>query len=123
MHNKTILIFDDDKHILDVCNIILTDAGYNVAVSETSHDIIERVEETKPDAILMDNWIPEIGGMKATQLLKQHPVYKNIPVIYCSANNEVHILAEKAGAEAYLSKPFNIFDLEEMVKQVLEKHT
>jgi len=35
----------------------------------------------------------------------------------------MHLLAEKAGAEAYLSKPFNIFDLEEMVKQVLEKHS
>ncbi|MFD2598820.1 response regulator [Sphingobacterium corticis] len=121
MNDKTILIFDDDKHILDVCSIILTDAGYNVAVSETSHDIIERVEQVKPDAILMDNWIPDIGGMKATQLLKQHPDYKHIPVIYCSANNEVHLLADKAGAEAYLSKPFNIFDLEEMVKQILEK--
>ncbi len=121
MNNKTILIFDDDKHILDVCSIILTDAGYNVAISETSHDIIERVEEVRPDAILMDNWIPDIGGMKATQLLKQHPDYKHIPVIYCSANNEVHMLADKAGAEAYLSKPFNIFDLEEMVKKILEQ--
>ncbi|RRN77694.1 response regulator, partial [Pseudoxanthomonas sp. SGD-10] len=43
MNGKTILIFDDDVNILELCSIILSESGYNVEVSETSHDIIEKV--------------------------------------------------------------------------------
>ncbi|MFD2594372.1 response regulator [Sphingobacterium griseoflavum] len=119
MKNKTILIFDDDVNILEVCTIILVDAGYTVKISETSHDIIEKVSQIHPDIILMDNWIPEIGGIEATRLLKQHAEYKQIPVVYISANNDIHLLAEKAGADAYLAKPFDITELESTVERVL----
>ncbi|MNL16619.1 DNA-binding response regulator CreB [compost metagenome] len=67
----------------------------------------------------MDNWIPEIGGIKATQLVKQHPDFKHIPVIYVSANNDIHLLAEEAGADSYLEKPFNLDDLESAVNTML----
>ena len=86
---------------------------------ETSHDIIEKVTETRPSAIIMDNWIPTIGGIKATQILKKHNQFKHIPVIYCSANKDVALLAEKAGAEAYLAKPFDLTDLENTVEKLV----
>lgn len=119
MKDKTILLFDDDVNILEVCTIILENYGYQVATSETSHDIIEKVTAVKPDVILMDNWIPEIGGIKATQLVKQHPDFNHIPVIYVSANNDIQLLAEEAGADSYLEKPFNLDDLENAVKSML----
>lgn len=121
MKNKTILIFDDDPNILEVFSIILTEAGYHVEVSETSHDIIEKVANAQPEAIIMDNWIPDIGGVQATQLLKRHPDFQHIPVIYISANNDIHLLAAAAGADAYLSKPFDLEDLEQLVEEVLRK--
>ncbi|MEO5911521.1 MAG: response regulator [Pelobium sp.] len=117
---KTILIFDDDVNILELCSIILNDCGYHVETSETSHDIIEKVTALKPDAILMDNWIPEIGGIEATRLLKSNPEFKHIPVIYFSANNDIQSLAEKAGADAHLAKPFDLDVLENIMKEVLE---
>lgn len=118
---KTILVVDDDVNILELCSIILTECGYHVVISETSHDIIERVAEVKPDAILMDNWIPDIGGIKATQLLKAHAAFKTIPVIYFSANNDIQTLAEKAGADAILAKPFDLDELENLILKVLSK--
>lgn len=119
MKNKTVLILDDDIHILEVCTIVLEALGYTVVVSETSHDVIEKVDDLQPDVILMDNWIPEIGGVKATQLLKQHPVFNKLPVIYMSANYDIHLLAERAGADAYLAKPFDLVDLEIAIAQAL----
>lgn len=119
MKEKKILIFDDDPNILEIFSIILAEAGYGVEVSETSHDIIERVEAVQPHAVIMDNWIPDIGGVKATQLLKQHPEFRHIPVIYISANNDIHKLAQEAGAERYLAKPFDLIDLEELIEEVL----
>ncbi len=119
MKNETILVFDDDKTLLSIFSIVLKASGYTVAVSETSHDIIEKVAEVKPAAIIMDNWIPIIGGIKATQILKEHAKFRHIPVIYCSANKDIALLAEKAGAEAYLAKPFDLADLENTVAKLV----
>ncbi|SFS48735.1 response regulator [Sphingobacterium wenxiniae] len=119
MKNKTILVFDDDQAILDIFSIVLEAGGYKVEISSTSHDIIEKVAEIKPDAIIMDNWIPEIGGVEATRLLKSHPDFQQIPVIYCSANNDIESLASLAGAETYLSKPFDLDDLERKIADII----
>jgi two-component system cell cycle response regulator DivK len=69
----------------------------------------------------MDNWIPETGGIVATQTLKKHPEFKSIPVIYFSANNDIQSLAKQAGADTYLEKPFDLTELEEIIDQTLKK--
>lgn len=119
MEKKKILLFDDDKQLLEMISMILESFGYSVAVSSTSHDVIEKVTETKPDLILMDNWIPSIGGIEATQLLKNHQEFKRIPVIYHSANKDIESLAKLAGADDYLEKPFDIVDLEKGINKML----
>ncbi len=60
--------------------------GYAVSTSSTSHDILEKVENVQPDLIIMDNWIPEIGGIEATKILKEYPDYRTIPVIFLFSN-------------------------------------
>ncbi len=115
-----VLIFDDDKDILELCEIVLDGYGYTVSTSETCENILELVEAEKPDVIFMDNWIPKSGGIEATRLLKSSPLFKQIPVIYFSANNDIRNLAQKAGANAYLPKPFNIRDLQNIILQGIE---
>lgn len=119
MSTKRILIFDDDKSILDVFTIIFSENGYEVEVSETSHNIIERVADFRPHLILMDNWIPDIGGIEAVKLLRNHREFKNIPVIYISANSDINTLAKKAEADDYLAKPFELQILEKKVEKFL----
>ncbi len=121
MSTKKILIFDDDTTILEVITIIFEENGYQVEISETSHDILEKVSKFQPDVILMDNWIPKIGGVQATQLLKSHKEFRSIPVIYVTANNDIVRLAEEAQADDYVAKPFNLDDLEEKVARYLQK--
>lgn len=118
--SKKILIFDDDTAILEVVTIVFEENGYQVEISETSHDILEKVAQYKPDVILMDNWIPKIGGVEATKLLKGHSEFKDIPVIYVTANNDIVALAKEAQADDYVAKPFNLEDLEEKVDQYLQ---
>lgn len=115
MSKKKILIFDDDTVILEVVTIIFEEGGYEVEISQTSHDIIQKVSEFQPDVILMDNWIPNIGGVEATKLLKSHEQFNKIPVIYITANSDITALAESAQADDYIAKPFNLDDLEEKV--------
>ena len=117
---KKILIFDDDKSILEVISIVFEENGYKVEISETSHDIIQKVETFRPDVILMDNWIPNIGGVEATRLLKSYEEFRDIPVIYVTANNDIATLAQSAQADDYVAKPFNLEDLEEKVAKYMK---
>ncbi|WP_343658341.1 response regulator [Chryseobacterium sp.] len=121
MSKKKILIFDDDTAILEVITIIFEENGYDVKISETSHDILEKVSAYQPDVILMDNWIPKIGGVEATKLLKSSEEFKHIPVIYVTANNDIVALASEAQADDYVSKPFNLDDLEMMVAKHIKE--
>jgi len=112
---KKVFIFDDNTDILELCTFILEDAGYEIKTSSTSNNIIDQVSGYIPDIIFMDNWLPDVGGIEATRELKAHDTLKTIPVIYFSANNDVMSLADQAGADGYLSKPFDIQELENII--------
>ncbi|WP_435523642.1 response regulator [Chryseobacterium indoltheticum] len=119
MDTKRILIFDDDKSILDVFTIVFGENGYCVEVSETSHDIIERVNKFRPHLILMDNWIPDIGGIEAVKLLRNHDKFKDIPVIYISANSDINFLAKKHKQTIILQNHSNLRNLERKVEKFI----
>ena len=119
--DKTIIIFDDDEDILSICSFILEEQGWKVYAYTDCNQITEKVSAILPDVILMDNWIPDDGGIIATQTLKKHESLKNIPVVYFSANSDIELLANHAGAEIYLAKPFDLEDLENVISKVLVK--
>ena len=108
-------MFDDDQDTLMICSIILAGRGYDVRTFNNASDALERVREIHPDVILMDNWIPDKGGQFATRALKSDAELKQIPVIYFSANNDVQRLATEAGADMFISKPFDVGNLEKIV--------
>ena len=116
---KKIIIFDDDEDILSICTYILEEQGWLVHTFTDCNSIINKIEGIIPNIILMDNWIPDIGGIQATQTLKKDHRFKHIPVIYFSANNDIQTLASNAGADGYLAKPFDIDDLEKAISRVL----
>jgi DNA-binding NtrC family response regulator len=119
---KTIIIFDDDEDILSICSFILEEQGWKVYAYTDCNQIAEKVSAVSPDVIIMDNWIPDDGGIIATQTLKKHESLKNIPVVYFSANSDIELLASHAGAEIYLAKPFDLDDLENVINKVLVKN-
>lgn len=115
-----IMIFDDDADILSICSYILQLKGWEVHTQTNCNNILEAIEKVKPDVIVMDNWIPDTGGIVATQKIKAHEAFKNIPVIYFSANHDISNLAKQAGTDYYLAKPFDIQEFENMIEQVIE---
>jgi DNA-binding response OmpR family regulator len=117
-----VMIFDDDADLLEVCSIVLKTKNYSVIGINKCSDIIHEVKSFSPNVILMDNWIPDVGGVKATQQLKNTPELKSIPVIFFSANDRVEDLAREAGAEFYLQKPFEIEELEAAVSKAVSIH-
>ncbi len=119
-NKRKIIIFDDDEDILSICNYILEDKGWEVHTFTNCNNITKKVSAVMPDVILMDNWIPDAGGIVATQALKKNEGLKSIPVIYFSANSDIQLLASHAGAETYLAKPFDLLELERVISTVLK---
>jgi len=117
--SRKIIIFDDDEDILSICSYILEEQGWEVHTFTNCNSIEERVLQFSPDVILMDNWIPDEGGIMATQTLKRNELLKGIPVVYFSANSDIQLLADHAGAESYLAKPFDLEDLERVINKVI----
>lgn len=114
---KKVFIFDDNQELLELCTYILEEIGCEIKTSIVSDQPDIQVREFMPDIIFMDNWLPNISGIEATRILKANEQVKHIPVIYFSANNNVSDLAKEAGADDFLAKPFDIADLEDMVKR------
>ncbi|HEY8780286.1 MAG TPA: response regulator [Mucilaginibacter sp.] len=116
---KRIAIFDDDEEILSICRFILEEKGWEVFTFIDCNEINEKVSAVSPGVILMDNWIPDDGGVIATRKLKNDENLKNIPVIYFSANSDIELLASHAGAESFLAKPFDIEELEQYINRAI----
>jgi DNA-binding response OmpR family regulator len=118
---KKIFIFDDDQDILNICSIILKTKGYEVRTHSNCNDLMELILAFGPDVVVMDNKIPEIGGVEATRLIKKDARTAATPVILFSANTHVAELTKEAGADRYIQKPFDITAFEEILENTIRQ--
>lgn len=109
------MVCDDDEGISEVIKIILEDGGYEVKVLNNGRAIQKRIEEFHPDLLLLDLWLPGIGGSEIVKILKKDVHCKSIPVVIISALTDLAKISKKTGATDYLEKPFNIDRLKEVV--------
>ena len=119
---KRVLVCDDDVSISEIVALVLTDADWEVYTIPDCNNMIEKIESIHPSVIFMDHKIPDEGGIVATQIIKNDPDYCDIPVIYFTANDDINALAEKAGADYILQKPFNIKQLEDTVSKAFKSY-
>jgi DNA-binding response OmpR family regulator len=114
--NNTVLVYDDEESILEVIQIILAEKGYNVIVSNSGESVDSDIETYNPGLILLDIWMKGINGYEIAKQLKSSEKTKHLPIILISALNEAETIAEKAGADGFIKKPFDMDFLTDMVK-------
>ena len=114
---KCILIYEDNPEILFLCKKILSKSKYRVETLLRCENVIADIDLIKPNLILMDLWIPEIGGEKATAMLKENPATCNIPVLLFSANADIEEICNKINANGYIEKPFDINTLLQTIEK------
>lgn len=114
-----IFICDDDYDIAEVTRLILINNHHRVKVFSVCEEIVESARKYKPALILLDLWMPEMGGEKVAKLLKSDPETRNIPVYLFSATRHLAAVVEHTGADGYLNKPFEIEELEALVQKTL----
>ena len=117
MHNRRILIAEDDEAILEVIKTILDGEGYELLIPNNVQEIFEHVrnKEKEPAVMLLDIWLRGHDGGKVAKEIKANKQTQHIPVVLMSANNETEKIAKEVKAEAFLLKPFTIDELLEVV--------
>jgi CheY-like chemotaxis protein len=115
---KNILIVDDDAGIQDVFRLIFEGAGYSVSMFQEGESIMDGRFEL-PDLFILDKQLSGVDGLDVCRHLKLQPNTARIPIIMVSATPHVGPLAEKAGADFFLEKPFRIRHLLEMVSRLM----
>jgi len=112
-----ILIIDDDQQLGLSFAKILTQEGYKTANAHTGSDGIEAVKTNRPDVVILDIRLPDMGGLEVFEII--HEIHPKLPVIIITAysSTETAIGAIQQGAFDYIYKPFDVPDM----LQVIEK--
>ena len=105
MSGERILVCDDDPQIVRALRVILRDAGYEVVVSETGEEALDRAAVRPPQAAILDLMLPGIDGVEVCQRLR---AWSDAPILVLSAVDEEaeKIRALTLGADDYVTKPF-----------------
>ncbi|MFC1513683.1 response regulator [candidate division KSB1 bacterium] len=117
-----ILVVDDERDIQNFFRFKLQKIGYDVVIANNGFEAIEKVKKFRPDLITMDIMMPVMDGLKATEHLKNHKDYKDIPIIIVSAVGDVKgkAAAYSFGANDYLTKPVDIITMAARIRSILE---
>jgi len=105
---KKVLLIDDSNTIRRSGEIFLSQAGCRVVLSEDGFDGLSKVVEHRPDLIFVDVIMPRLDGYQTCALIKNHPDYRNIPIVMLTSKDALfdRARAKLAGAMQYLIKPF-----------------
>ena len=122
---KKIMVVDDDKMILMMCEFILTKEGYEVITVESGKRCLEYLrDESNPaiDCILLDIEMPLLDGFKTLSSIRHSEKLMKIPVMFLTATATPDTVKEaiRLGVTSYLKKPFLPNELTERVAQLLE---
>jgi two-component system alkaline phosphatase synthesis response regulator PhoP len=122
MEVKTILVADDESHILNVVSLKLRNAGFRVVTARDGQEAFEMAQAEKPDLLITDYHMPQLSGIELCQKLKQDPATSMIPAIMLTARGYQLEPSdtEQSGILRMLSKPFSPRQLLTTVNEVLE---
>lgn len=107
MHDLRALVVDDSKVGRLTMLRKLETLGIRVDMAESGHQALESLEQSRPDLIFMDHMMPDMDGFEVTRRIKASPVFRDIPVVIVSGNDEVDFVrqAREAGALDAIAKP------------------
>jgi two-component system response regulator MprA len=116
-----VLVIDDDRALRDALRRALVLAGYEVQAAENGLEGLQRVDETRPDVIVLDVMMPDLDGLEVSRRLRS--LGDRTPILMLTARDAVEdrIDGLDAGADDYLVKPFDVGELTARVRALLRR--
>jgi two-component system response regulator RpaA len=120
-----ILVVDDDYTVSKTIERTLVMEGYRVSVAHDGHEALQMARQEPPDLSVLDVVMPGMSGIELCQRLRATPGLSGIPVLFLTAKNEITDKAEGfgAGADDYLTKPFDLREFIMRVRALLRRAT
>ncbi len=119
-----ILLVDDEPEIVVLTRMMLEKEGHEMVVAKDSAECFDRLKAEKPDLILMDIMLPDVDGWVTCKRIKENEKTKDILVAMFTvrtSDDSVERSFEYSHADAHINKPFQMKDLLDTVKGLLEK--
>jgi two-component system response regulator AtoC len=115
------LVIDDEPILRDSLEVALKTSGYEVLTARTGEEGLERFQKENPDLVLLDHWLPGINGDEVLCKIKERS--PEIPVIIMTAQGSIEMAVNlmKMGAFDFLVKPFELDQVEGLIKKGLER--
>ncbi|MEZ4669060.1 MAG: response regulator [Anaerolineae bacterium] len=119
--NATILIVDDDFMNREILQAHMNNAGYDVLTANNGNAALQVMKTQVPDLVLMDVRMPGMNGYELCAYLKAQPETRHLPVLLMTAMDDEENLAnvKAAGADGFISKPFNAKDIRASIVRLL----
>jgi two-component system response regulator AtoC len=116
-----ILVVDDEPILRDSLEVALKTSGYEVLTARTGEEGLEQFRKENPDLILLDHWLPGINGDEVLRRIKEEE--PEIPIIIMTAQGSIEMAVNlmKMGAFDFLVKPFELDQIEDLIKKGLER--
>lgn len=120
---STILVIDDDPLVSQTLQRALKMYKYQVMVANSGTDGLQLARRHRPDLFVLDIMMPGVDGYQVCRQIRGDPLLKDLPVLFLTAKakDEDKIEGFRAGADDYLSKPFNMEELQLRVKAILRR--
>ncbi len=122
---KKILIVDDEPEAVELLKEILTAQDFRVVSARNGDEAVKIAREEKPDGIVLDVVLPGLGGLDVCRILKQDKVTHSIPIIMVSGKameTRDKVAGFDAGADDYLTKPFQATELVARIRALLRRY-
>lgn len=122
MNKKKILLVDDESDMIETMVIQLEAVGYEVISAFDGLEGLEKAKKESPDLIILDIMLPKMSGYKVCGLLKKDSRYSRIPIILFTARAQESdkVMGKDAGADAYVTKPFDAKNLLLKIRKLLK---
>ena len=106
-----VLLIEDEPHIAEAIRFILSREGYRVSHVADGNSALAELRALAPDLVILDHMLPGMSGLDILVQLRADADFRAIPVMMLTARGRDRDLAERAGADRFLSKPFSNADL------------
>ena len=118
---RNILLVEDEEVLLNIVGSVLGEEGYNVEKSLTAEGGLQLCESCQPDLIICDVRMGEMDGFVMLEQLKATEKFKNIPFVFLTGFNDTEGKKKglRLGAQAYITKPFDVDELLEKVRNLV----
>lgn len=119
----TVLLVEDTEDNRQMMRRLLELSGYKVVEATNGKEAVETASWLRPQIILMDLSLPFLDGLAATRRIRILPGLEKVPIVAVSAHDtaDFHSEALAAGCDAYVTKPIDYLELEEVVDRLLSR--